>query len=451
MATAYHLILFLHRRDRLIRDYCFYLFALLIYLVFRFVAGRQDSFYWKAAGLHIATDGTLLMLSYFAYIKFWGTAFQVSRNDGPFVWRFYKSCFPLIVIYIIWESLTWNVEVGMAYDIAYAGVRIYIAFVGLVALYFVLKKRSGVYFRYLAGGSVVIVAFGMLSFMLHLLSKEEPLWGVTAFGWIMFGSFLDVVFFSAAVGYRLKIESIEREEAMRKILAQQQIIQKKELEKVEAAFLAKEEERNRISQELHDDLGGGLSTIQLMTQMIANPEFELSGNYLQNISAKSKELIQSMGEIVWSLNNGNDTLPGTVAYIRAYAVRFLEEANISVDFRQPADLPDEVIDGVARRHIFLLVKEALHNIVKHAKATEASIAVSVDDNLTFRIADNGIGLPETALRSMTGNGLRNINERIKALQGFWKAESHHGTVLIFTVPLQPLYNKSVSRTASTGE
>src|SRR5262249_45451149 len=85
-----------------------------------------------------------------------------------------------------------------------------------------------------------------------------------------------------------------------------------------------ESERLRISSDLHDDLGGGLSTIHLMTEMMRTPGMTTNNEkYLQNISEKSQELVQSMNEIVWSLNNNNDNLPGMISYIREYAGKYL--------------------------------------------------------------------------------------------------------------------------------
>ncbi|MFT4016846.1 MAG: tetratricopeptide repeat protein [Agriterribacter sp.] len=202
-------------------------------------------------------------------------------------------------------------------------------------------------------------------------------------------------------------------------------------------------ERTRISRELHDDLGGGLSTIRLMTEMIKDPQFGMNGSYLNNISFKSRELIQNMNEIVWSLNNNNDNLAGMIVYIRQYAGTFLEDANIILSFEQQQTIPDLEVDGYTRRHIFLLTKEALHNIVKHSGASEVKIHIHIDNYFTVSIADNGKGISD-AQREIPGNGLRNMQQRIDVLKGRFQIMQKAGTRIIFSIPCTSLYNKSVS-------
>ncbi|MFT3945481.1 MAG: ATP-binding protein [Agriterribacter sp.] len=214
---------------------------------------------------------------------------------------------------------------------------------------------------------------------------------------------------------------------------------KKELEKHNLLL----EERTRIGRELHDDLGGGLSTIRLMTEMIKDPQFGLNGSYLDNISFKSGELIQNMNEIVWSLNNSNDNIAGMIVYIRQYAGTFLEDANIHLSFHQPQTIPAVEVVGHTRRHIFLVVKEALHNIVKHSGAGEVSIDISIDNYFTVSIADNGKGISNVQ-KEAPGNGLRNMQQRIAVLKGQFQIIQQEGTTLIFSIPCTSLYNKSVS-------
>lgn len=214
---------------------------------------------------------------------------------------------------------------------------------------------------------------------------------------------------------------------------------KKELEKHTLLL----EERTRIGRELHDDLGGGLSTIRLMTEMIKDPQFGLNGTYLDNISSKSKELIQNMNEIVWSLNTTNDNIAGMIVYIRQYAGTFLDDTNINLHFNQPANIPSIEVDGHTRRHIFLLVKEALHNIVKHAGADKVEINITVEDHFIISIADNGKGI-NAVQKEFSGNGLRNMQQRINTLKGSMQISNQQGAMLIFSIPLSSLYNKSVS-------
>ncbi|RYG04898.1 MAG: hypothetical protein EOO02_05030 [Chitinophagaceae bacterium] len=173
---------------------------------------------------------------------------------------------------------------------------------------------------------------------------------------------------------------------------------------------AVEKERLRISTELHDDLGSTISTIRLMSEMakhdVVRPEF----TYLETISEKSRDLIQSMNEIVWSLNNNNDTLPGLIAYIRSYSAKFMEESGIRFSFEMEGDPENLLIAGPLRRDIFLIVKESLHNAVKHSHCSRVHISVMSGDGLSIKIRDNGIGIGKLT-GDTTGNGIRNVKSR----------------------------------------
>lgn len=207
---------------------------------------------------------------------------------------------------------------------------------------------------------------------------------------------------------------------------------------------AVEMERLRISTELHDDLGGELSTIHLMTELLRSPDFiEKNEHYLSSISEKSKDLVQSMNEIVWSLNHNNDDLAGLLAYMRQYASRFLDDAGIELQFDQPIAFPYHEISGHRRRNLFLVIKEALHNVVKHAGATRVLIDVKVSDTeLSITIKDNGQGGSAKPQTNGSGNGLHNMQERMKSIGGRFSRVSGEGTTILVVAPLSSTSNKS---------
>jgi signal transduction histidine kinase len=225
----------------------------------------------------------------------------------------------------------------------------------------------------------------------------------------------------------------------RKIQAQLEK-QKSILEKKQAI----ETERYRISSELHDDLGGGLSTIRLISEMIKNGK--LNGDtdkQLDKISASSKELVQKMNEIVWALNVANDNLQSLVIYIRQFALKFLDDVDIFCKLKVQENIPELVVSGNTRRDIFLLVKEALHNAVKHADASLIQLSVDVDDSLHIIVSDNGKGISNDVLNANNGNGLQNMRKRAEQLQGNLQITNHDGTTITFSVPLSALLHESV--------
>jgi signal transduction histidine kinase/ligand-binding sensor domain-containing protein len=196
---------------------------------------------------------------------------------------------------------------------------------------------------------------------------------------------------------------------------------------------AVEGERMRISTELHDDIGGELSAIRLLSEMnVANitPEQQLT-----KISSSSGELVQKMNEIVWALNVNNDSLQGLIAYLRRYGVKYLDDLGIDCEFKQPDKIPAIEVDGVTRRNVFLLVKETLNNVVKHAGATDVQVTVAVDNELRIVIHDNGKGIADNMLQNGSGNGLRNMQQRVRELKGSLEIKNHEGTTVQFFIPL----------------
>jgi len=197
-----------------------------------------------------------------------------------------------------------------------------------------------------------------------------------------------------------------------------------------------EKERTRIATDMHDDLGAGLSRIKFLSETIGMKKQQHLPieEEISSIRTYSHEMIDKMGEIVWALNEKNDTLSDLLSYTRAYAAEYLEQNGISCHVEEPDNLPQDIVNGEFRRNIYLTVKETLHNIVKHAQATEVFINIEISDWLSIQIKDNGIGIDNTGLRS-SGNGLFNMNKRIQELNGRFEIINNNGTQVNILVPL----------------
>jgi len=198
-----------------------------------------------------------------------------------------------------------------------------------------------------------------------------------------------------------------------------------------------EQERSRISSELHDDLGGGLTAIRLMSEMMKIKTQEPSDrSVFGKISDSSNDLIQKMNEIVWALNSNHDNLQSLIAYSRQYAVSYLDDLGIQSHVNIPDIIPSINISGNNRRTIFLLVKEALNNIAKHAQASRVNIDINIDEKLKISVHDNGRGI--NLKQNNYGNGLLNMQKRVEGLQGSFELANYDGTNVIFTIPLNSI-------------
>ncbi len=197
---------------------------------------------------------------------------------------------------------------------------------------------------------------------------------------------------------------------------------------IEATLKAKLEERNRISKEIHDELGSSLTSISLLTEVLKkrlnlniNPE-------INKISATSTVMVDKMNEIIWALNTNNDTIQSLIAYVRKFSYTFLEVANIELEFNEHNEELNKPIEGNIRRNIYLTVKEAIHNIVKHSGAKNVIINIATKNGLLITINDNGKGI-NTDTISEFSNGIHNMKKRMKDIGGILTIEKKNGTLV----------------------
>ena len=197
-----------------------------------------------------------------------------------------------------------------------------------------------------------------------------------------------------------------------------------------------ETERARIAADMHDDLGAGLTNIKYITENILDKSEsgETVKPELEKLKSFSSELVESMGEIIWAVSEKNNLLSNTLYYLRSYALNYCEENDIDCDFEIPGNFTDRIVTGNMRRNIFLLLKECLHNIVKHAAADTVNIKANVRERLELVIKDNGKGFSENG-NTIKGNGLINMRKRVKEMHGSIQFENDNGTTVTIFLPI----------------
>jgi signal transduction histidine kinase len=204
--------------------------------------------------------------------------------------------------------------------------------------------------------------------------------------------------------------------------------QENEFVAVKSALEGQLNERVRISKEIHDDLGSSLTSISLLTEVLKNKIDSQKVPEVNKISAASAQMVDSLNEIVWSLNNQNDTLNSLVAFIRKYARDFLQDTSVKLTFNENVN-QDFTLQGNVRRSIYLVVKEAINNVVKHADAHVVKLNIEVENNkLIILIEDDGKGL-NSENKTVFGNGLRNMKQRMEEIGGTFEMYHTKGTVV----------------------
>jgi len=174
-------------------------------------------------------------------------------------------------------------------------------------------------------------------------------------------------------------------------------------------------ERRRIAKDIHDELGSGLSKIKFLSELMytqAGNKQQLDAS-LQSISETCKNVIDNMRDLVWAMNPENTTLANLVARIREYSGEYLEEFPIDIVYDIPEDIPQTRITKEMSRNIYMIVKEALQNVVKHSKADKVSLVMQLHPHFQLQIADNGTGDINESRKD--GNGLKNMESRSKAI------------------------------------
>lgn len=196
-----------------------------------------------------------------------------------------------------------------------------------------------------------------------------------------------------------------------------------------------QKERERISHDMHDELGAGISALKLqvefLKQKISREEIQEDIRELLH-TAESMNL--SMREMLWSLNAENDNLGNFVQYLCNYTENFFRKTNVGVHCIYPEINPEKNISSEIRRNLLLCVKEALNNIYKHADADRIRIEFhQFETSFSIDVKDNGKGLPADL---QYGNGFRNMKIRMGNISGkFAVISDKNGLHIRFSFPV----------------
>jgi len=200
-----------------------------------------------------------------------------------------------------------------------------------------------------------------------------------------------------------------------------------------------EQERARVAHDLHDDLGSGLTEVNMLTTLVKSPA--TSGDeklrYLRELEDTARRMVTSLDEIVWAINPRNDTIASLASYFGSYAQRLLDLASITCGLDIKHDLPEYPLDPRFRQELFFAFKEALTNVVRHSGATQVWLRISVqDDCLIVEVSDDGNGFD--AKNTHAGeDGIANMKDRLKSLDGTCEITSdpRKGTSVSLRAPL----------------
>jgi signal transduction histidine kinase/ligand-binding sensor domain-containing protein len=226
----------------------------------------------------------------------------------------------------------------------------------------------------------------------------ETFWFRSLAGLTAVGLIAGAVRFAATRRLRRKLEQLARQQAV-------------------------ERERARIAKDIHDDLGASLTLIAVMGDLAKQ---EMAVERIEKMASTAREAVKSLDEIVWAVNPRNDTLAHLIDYMGQFAANYLRAAGVRCLLDVPEQAPRRDVPATVRHNVFLVVKEGLQNVVKHAGATEVWLRINATQSgLRIVLEDNGGGfdrVPEDAL----ADGFRNMHQRMKEVGGQCQIQSRAG-------------------------
>ncbi|MFC3563675.1 sensor histidine kinase [Pedobacter jamesrossensis] len=198
-------------------------------------------------------------------------------------------------------------------------------------------------------------------------------------------------------------------------------------------------ERQRISSEMHDEIGAGLSAIKLFSEVASKNRKDV--DEIRQINVMINEMADKINEIIWSTNAESDNLESLFDFIEGQSRKLFEHSSITFTASMPHNIPDVIISSQIRRNNYLLIKEVVHNALKHSKGTTVHLGISISNGLViYSIKDNGVGFDPNLVK-LNAMGLSNIKLRIERLKGSLIIENYKGTGILIKIPLEGMIMK----------
>ena len=390
------------------KEYLYYLLYMTLIAVY-FLSKQEsmfgvDIFFTRWPLLKVYLGKTLLILPYYIYFRFIRSFLEMPR-DYPRLNSWIIRMEYFLLVYAGFDFLfilfTFNRPVQTEiYTIVFALV--FLLTIGFIVY---IYRRGGPLIYYVISGSFFVATGHILGLTFSYLEINRGInLGVPdIFVFPQTGIVLEILCFSAGLSYKSRMTEKE------KISSQQKLIE--QLKANELLQNRMQHIRNKIAQDLHDDIGSTLSSISILSDLALR---ENSGAHtmetMNEIKDSSMMLMERMDDIVWSISPRNDLLENLLIRVRHFATTLFEAKGIEYSIDIQKNIGEVRLPEDYRQHIYLILKEAINNLVKYALASQAFFEVSFDrDYLTLCVRDNGRGF-DLATPS-TGNGLSGMQRR----------------------------------------
>ncbi|MGL4631314.1 MAG: tetratricopeptide repeat-containing sensor histidine kinase [Leadbetterella sp.] len=203
---------------------------------------------------------------------------------------------------------------------------------------------------------------------------------------------------------------------------------KEKAKTLETELQTQRTERQRIASEMHDELGGNLTSLMYLAHNLKDKSTK--NDQVDKIIQTSGNISESINEIVWALNQEQNQLADWVMYVRGKTAEMLENASVQYSFDISETIPERTLSNLEKRNLYLVVKEAINNALKHSNASEYSVSMNFETGIDIKIRDNGQGFVENgAPKTGGGNGLKNMKSRMEEIGGTIDWRNGQGTTV----------------------
>jgi signal transduction histidine kinase len=411
--------------------YCFYLLIISVYFLSKYESYYGvDLLFSHYPILTIYFSKTLLILPYFLYFRFVRSFLEMPENYpklNKWVIRLEKFLLLYLVLDLCFIMITFDQKRQLeAYTLIFS-----LLFLIVASFIVYLFKQKKILIYYILTGSLFVGIGNILglifTYLVNNLHLDLGFHNMLLFSQI--GIVLEIICFTAGLSYKSK--SAEEE----KIKSQQNLIEQLKANEILQSHM--QNIRNKIAQDLHDDIGSTLSSISILSDLALREKNPIQANEaVSEIKHSSISLMEKMDDIVWSINSKNDSFENLMMRIRRFATALFEAKEIEYNIDIDEQIGDVKLPMDYRQHIYLILKEAINNLVKYAEATKAGITVECHDGfLDLAISDNGKGF--SPHKSLNGNGILSMSSRAALINGRLSihSELNKGTQIVLSVPI----------------
>ncbi len=356
-------------------------------------------------------DFMLLLAGLFFYMAFLRKFLSINPMRYPLLHKMARALECYIILSALGYSALYFFKGHLSgLELIEMIIKYIIVVVGLVFIVIGLKQRNKL-INYIVLGNACFVIFGCISMTVTMAPGLQNTVVTHALFYYELGIIGEFSFFLLGLTYKTRMELINHIKQEQTLLKNEE---KLEYEKQLAIMKTHQDERNRISADMHDELGGGMTAIRLLSELAkqrTNPE---ALPEIEKISVSANDLLGKMNAIIWSLKVSNDSLDNLVDYIKSFTHDFYENNNIDYTIETPEQIPAVKMSGIVRRNLFLSLKE-ISMLIRNEQAEKVTIKVLIEQNLfTLRIDFEGreqITIPENT-RSMIRKRMDLISGRL---------------------------------------